>query len=246
MRRVLNEYWLQQDDIRPRTRHQLGGSGDHATDKFSGSESQPERDRLRDLRDHLGHRNRFVFGSGGQHERQDYQGRHDNVYYTAEDDYELFDEEGDITIMPNETHSGPLFGHGGRAIPIDPDSFMNYYNNTPRKSKRDRDSTEDVESRQSKISRRSTSRSAAQSVGPSIPSTKAPTEAVSRASREGSMIPMDEPDPQGASRTTGGVFRGRAAGNHFNFADAGKSLFLYTLSAHLVFSVLFRCYGCGS
>lgn len=114
---------------------------------------------------------------------------------------------------------------GDHSIPSDPDSFMSYYHSS-RNVKRDRDA-ESIESRQSKVHRRSTSHSAAPSLGQSVPSTKVSTHAVSRMSHDGSVSPVDESDLHGASRTTGGVFRGRAIGNVLNWADVGMYYFLY-------------------
>lgn len=37
--------------------------------------------------------------------------------------------------------------------------------------------------------------------------------------REESVSPIDETDLRGASHITGGIFRGKAAGNHYNFGD---------------------------
>ena len=118
------------------------------------------------------------------------------------------------------------------AIPSDPDSFMQFYN-TPRNTKVKRDRSNSPESRESKVHRRSTSHSTARSTGPSVPSTKYSSRVVSRSSRNPSRVvscsshnpsvsPVDEIDPQGSSRTTGGHFRGKATGNHFNFADSSE------------------------
>lgn len=103
-----------------------------------------------------------------------------------------------------------------RQIPLHPDAFMDHYQNTPRKSKRGRDRSGSRESRQSKIYRRSTSHSTA----PTVPSTKISTRTHSL-TRGQSKSPVSDNDPQGASRTTGGIFRGRALGNNFNLADKG-------------------------
>ena len=114
-----------------------------------------------------------------------------------------------------------------QSVPPDPNSFMAYYNSSG-SFKRDRDyDAESAESRQSKVYRRSTSHSAAPSAGPSVPGTKAPTRSASRVSvDDGNVSPVDDSDRHGASRTTGGTFRGRAIGSALNWADIGMYYFI--------------------
>jgi hypothetical protein len=110
-------------------------------------------------------------------------------------------------------------------IPLDTDAIVNHYD-TPRKPKRGRARADSVESRQSKVTRRSASHSSAavqstmvstraQSPSSAIPSTKASTRPQSP-SRNVSPVGQDF---YGASRATGGVHRGRALGNNPNWAD---------------------------
>jgi len=110
-------------------------------------------------------------------------------------------------------------------IPLDTDAIVNHYD-TPRKPKRGRGES-DVESRESKVNRQSASHSSAgihstmvstgaQSPSSAIPSTKVSTDQQSP-SRSVSPVGLDF---QGASRSTGGVFRGRALGNNPNWADS--------------------------
>ena len=107
------------------------------------------------------------------------------------------------------------------AIPLDPDAIVNHFDT--RKPKRGHGQADSVENRQSKVNRRSASHSTAaiqstmvstgaQSPSSAIPSTKAPQSPSHSASPVGH-------DPQGASRATGGVIRGRALGNAPNWAD---------------------------
>ena len=111
------------------------------------------------------------------------------------------------------------------AIPLDPDAIVNHFD-TPRKPKRGRGRVDSVEKRQSKVNRRSASHSTAaiqstmvstgaQSPSSAIPSTKVSTRPQSPSH---SASPVGH-DFQGASRATGGVFRGRALGNAPNWAD---------------------------
>jgi hypothetical protein len=110
-------------------------------------------------------------------------------------------------------------------IPLDTDAIVNHYD-TPRKPKRGRGQS-DVESRESKVNRQSASHSSAgiqstmvstgaQSPSSAIPSTKVSTR---QQSPSHSVSPVGL-DFQGASRSTGGVFRGRALGNNPNWADS--------------------------
>jgi len=111
------------------------------------------------------------------------------------------------------------------AIPLDPDAIVNHFD-TPRKPKRGRGRVDSVEKRQSKVNRRSASHSTAaiqstmvstgaQSPSSAIPSTKVSTRPQSPSH---SASPIGH-DFQGASRATGGIFRGRALGNAPNWAD---------------------------
>jgi len=227
-------------DVRDRQPAHLGPRDEF---RAGGNTMQDVRKHQQDLGAH-----RFGGGSDMTHteyqhlgDHQDHQGHHDEFGADGEDDSDMYD--GDVTIMPYHDKSSELehnpgpstgsilsgieFGLGGprgHTIPTNQDSVINYYNAKDKsKSKRDRElsdheHSESVESRQSKISRRSTSHSTAQSAGPSVPAT---TEANS--SREQSV----SPDRQGASRITGGKCRGRAAGNYVNMADTGKSLFIF-------------------
>jgi hypothetical protein len=111
----------------------------------------------------------------------------------------------------------------------------NYFNVT-RTAKRGR--VDSHMEKSSKVGRRSISHSA--------PST-APSMNVSTSDNEGpppspsrSVSPLDN---QGASRISGGIFRGKATGNAFKLADAG----MYVYSTHNLFSywhTYFRGYGC--
>jgi hypothetical protein len=137
----------------------------------------------------------------------------------------------DVDVAPTHTTSDPrqtnivqpsLFplATQGQGIPLHPDGFIDYYHNTPKKSKRGRERAESIESRQSKVHRRSASHSTA----PTVPSTKFSTRTHSP-SYDQSESPVGETDLRGASRVTGGVIRGRAHGNNFNLADRGMIFF---------------------
>jgi hypothetical protein len=114
------------------------------------------------------------------------------------------------------------------AIPLNPDAIVKHFD-TPRKPKRGRGRADSVESRQSKVNRRSASHSTAaqstmvstgaQSPSSAIPSTKVSTRPQSP---NHSVSPVGQ-DFQGASRATGGVIRGRALGNTANWADSKYS-----------------------
>jgi hypothetical protein len=114
-------------------------------------------------------------------------------------------------------------------IPLDTDAIVNYYG-TSRKHKRGHSQADSVESRQSKVNRQSASHSSAaiqstmvstgaQSPSSAIPSTKVST-CPQSPSRDVSPVSGDF---YGASRATGGMFRGRALGNTPNWADSKKS-----------------------
>ena len=111
------------------------------------------------------------------------------------------------------------------AIPLNPDAIVKHFD-TPRKPKRGRGRADSVESRQSKVNRRSASHSTAAistmvSTGAQSPSSAIPSTRVSTRpqSPSRSLSPVGQ-DFQGASRSTGGVFRGRALGNNPNWADS--------------------------
>jgi len=57
------------------------------------------------------------------------------------------------------------------------------------------------------------------------------------------LSPLVDHDPQGSSSTTGGVFRGRALGGGFRFADAGKLMPMLMPPYYNIFSP-FRTNGC--
>jgi hypothetical protein len=124
-------------------------------------------------------------------------------------------------LAASNQHQNPqgALGTQDQSISLDPDVVVNYYN-TPKGPKRGRERADSSESRQSKIHRRSTSHSTA----PTVPSTKISTRTHSR---DQSVSPVDENDLRGASRITGGIFRGKARGNNFNFADKGMIFLLY-------------------
>lgn len=125
----------------------------------------------------------------------------------------------------------------GQSIPLNPNSIVAFYN-TSATIKRGCDyDSESNESRQSKVHQHSTSHSAASaapSAGQSVPSTKF-------TSRSGS---VDNSDHYGASRATGGVFRGKATGNVMNWGDVG--MYCLILNYFQVFNFLpfFRCNEC--
>ena len=118
--------------------------------------------------------------------------------------------------LPSSFLQVPRADH--HVIPLDPDAIVNHFG-TPCKPKRGRSRADSVESRQSKVNRQSASHSSAgiqstmvstgaQSPSSAIPSTKVSTRPQSP-SRSGSPVGLDL---QGASRTTGGIFQGRALG----------------------------------
>lgn len=114
-----------------------------------------------------------------------------------------------------------------QSIPLNPNSIVTFYNSSGT-VKRGRDSdSESIESRQSKVHRRSTSHSVVPSAGQSVPSTKFSSRSGSRVSHDtkGSKSPVDDSDRYGASRTTGGIFRGKATGNVMNWGDIGMYCF---------------------
>jgi hypothetical protein len=132
-----------------------------------------------------------------------------------------YDPTMDYKLNAFPRYQGDTFGTQEQAILSDRNSIMSFYNSSLM-VKRDREDS--VESRQSKIHRRSTSHSAApsgeHSGEHSVPSTRA-------VSQEKSVSPVSDSDRQGASRTTGGVFRGRASGNVLNWGDTSLSFFIY-------------------
>jgi hypothetical protein len=89
-----------------------------------------------------------------------------------------------------------------------PDSLM-VDNDESGRLKRGRERSGTGEVRGSKTHRRSASHSTA----PTVPSTE-----------DDDMEDLDEIDPQGSSRSTGGFSRGRAAGNNFNWGDADDTM----------------------
>jgi hypothetical protein len=129
-----------------------------------------------------------------------------------------YDPTTDYKLNALAQYQGDGFGRismdtEGQTIPSDPDAIMSHYNSSHR-VKRSRE-VESVESRQSKIHRRSTSHSAPSaehSTGHSVPLTPL------HISRDQSPSPLDS-ERYGASRTTGGVFGGRAVGNAPNWGD---------------------------
>ena len=134
----------------------------------------------------------------------------------------------------------------GQTIPLNPNSIVAFYNSSGT-VKRGRDSdSESIESRQSKVHRHSTSQSAAPSAGQSVPSTKFSSRSGSRVSHDtkGSKSPADDSDRYGASRTTGGTFRGKAVGNVVNWGDVGMYCFILDYFQVFNFLLFFRCYEC--
>jgi hypothetical protein len=114
-------------------------------------------------------------------------------------------------------------------IPLDPNAIVDHFD-TPRKPKRGRSQADSVESRESKINRRSASHSTAafqstmvstgaQSPSSAIPSTKVST----RPQSPSHDVSPVSGDFHGASRASGGIFRGRALGNTPNWADSKQS-----------------------
>jgi hypothetical protein len=126
----------------------------------------------------------------------------------------------------------------GMAVPSDPDSIMSFYHSS-RSVKRDREAESD-ESRQSKIHRHSTSHSTAASAEHSVGQSVPPTRAVSHMSQNED----SDSDLHGASRTTGGVFRGKAIGNVMNWADAGMYFSYTQFFSNVQIFFFFRYYGC--
>jgi hypothetical protein len=149
-----------------------------------------------------------------------------------------YDPTLDYKLNALPRYQDDVFGGGAsvntqdEAIPLDRSSIMSFYNSS-QTVKRDRE--ESVESRQSKIHRRSTSHSAApsgeHSTGQSVPSTRA-------ASQDKSVTSSDS-DRYGASRTTGGTFRGRAIGNVLNWGDTSMYFCLYTILSNFSFFLPF-------
>jgi hypothetical protein len=124
----------------------------------------------------------------------------------------------------------------GQSIPLNPDSIVAFYNSSGT-VKRDRDyDSESIESRQSKVHRHSTSHSAAPSAGQFVPSTKFPSRSGSCVPHD-SKSPFDDSDRYGASRTTGGVFQGKAIGNVMNWGDVG--MYCFILNYFQVFNFIF-------
>jgi hypothetical protein len=91
---------------------------------------------------------------------------------------------------------------------LNPDSLM-VDNDESGRLKRGRERSGTGEVRGSKTHHRSASHSTA----PTVPSTE-----------DDDMEDLDEIDPQGSSRSTGGFSRGRAAGNNFNWGDADDTM----------------------
>jgi hypothetical protein len=125
--------------------------------------------------------------------------------------------------LPSSLLQVPRADH--HMIPLDPDAIVNHFG-TPRKPKQGCSRADSVESRQSKVNCQSASHSSAgiqstmvstsaQSPSSAIPSTKVSTRPQSP-NRNVSPVGSDF---QGASHTTGGIFRGRALGNALNLAD---------------------------
>lgn len=136
----------------------------------------------------------------------------------------------------------PGVGHGGsmpsRSIPFDKNVIVQHYVAvTPRKPKRGRQAS--PERFHGKVHRRSTSHSTAGFTRNPSPSAILRTKWSTRepspsgvpsmgwssgaaGSTRGRSPLLNPEDLQGASRTTGGIFRGRASGSGYNMADAGK------------------------
>jgi hypothetical protein len=127
-------------------------------------------------------------------------------------------EHHDTITQHSQKKTSKSSNYMHQSISLDKD-IMDHYdvNATPRKPKQNRGWQDSVESRHGKIHRRSTSHSTA----PTIPSTKVLTPAYNHSpSRDLSVTSSNEDNLFGASRTSGGIFRGKALGNVFNMADA--------------------------
>src|SRR6202167_2601100 len=116
-----------------------------------------------------------------------------------------------------------------QSIPLDRNVIARHYAEVSPYKKRDRSAS--PESQHNKSQRISASHSSAitRSPSPSVaPSTKWSTRGPSPSVLPSTRLsnrdpsPLLDHDPQGSSSTTGGVFRGRALGGGFRFADAGK------------------------
>ena len=105
-----------------------------------------------------------------------------------------------------------------QSIPLDRNAIIKHYAESSPYKKRGHSAS--PESQPNKSQRISVSHSSAISRNPSpsgVPSTKLSTRDPSP-----SPVPSVVHDPQGSSRTTGGLFGGKALGSAFRFADAGK------------------------
>ena len=147
-----------------------------------------------------------------------------------------------------------------QSIPLDRNAIVKHFVEVSPYKKRGRSAS--LDSQHNKSQRISASHSSAMTRNPSgVPSTKWSTRAPSPSvpstrlsTRDPSPVPhgkkvvhdlspLVDHDPQGSSSTTGGVFRGRALGGGFRFADAGKLMPMSMPAYYNIFSP-FRTNGC--
>src|ERR1700730_15304573 len=102
--------------------------------------------------------------------------------------------KGKSQVTPDDNQDMP------QDYPPDPDFLMDDHDQYKLKCGRERSGTGDVRGIQTHR------RSASHSTAPTVPSTEDDE--------------LDELDPRGSSRTTGGFSRGKAMGNNFNWGDA--------------------------
>jgi hypothetical protein len=137
--------------------------------------------------------------------------------------------------------TGGLGSEGSsQSIPLDRNAIARHYAEASPYKKRDRSAS--PESQHNKSQRISASHSSAITRSPSpsvLPSTRLSTRdpsPVRRGVRD--LSPLVDHDPQGSSSTTGGVFRGRALGGGFRFADAGKLMLMFMPAYYNIFCPL--------
>jgi hypothetical protein len=144
-----------------------------------------------------------------------------------------------MRLPPGGRYSGSL------SIPLDRNAFARHYAEVSSHKKRGHSAS--PEGQYNKSQRISVSHSSAitRSPSPSVaPSTKwstrDPSPASSRQRGVRDLSPLLDHDPQGSSSTTGGVFRGRALGSGYRFADGGKlmPLLLPALAYYNIFCPL--------
>ena len=112
-----------------------------------------------------------------------------------------------------------------QSIPLDRNAIIEHYAESSPYKKRGRSAS--PESQHNKSQRISALQSSA--------ITRNPSPVLSGQRGVHDLSPLVDHDPQGSSSTTGGVFRGRALGGGFRFADAGKLMLMFMPAYYNIF-----------